>query len=63
VSELLASDILEELVEDLGVQGVLQDPLRHDGQGGILGEPLKDVAEDHRCRLRGELVTPYLAAA
>ncbi len=63
VGELLLRDVLEELIEDLGVQGVLDDPSRHDGQGGILGESLKDVAEDHRCRLRGELVTPYLAAA
>ena len=59
----LLGDVLEELVEDLGVQGVLHDPLSHDGQGRILGEPLKDVAEDHRCRLRGESVTPYLATA
>ena len=59
----LLGDVLEELVEDLGVQGVLHDPLSHDGQGGILGEPLEDVAEDHRCRLRGESVTPYLATA
>jgi hypothetical protein len=63
VGELPLSDVLEELVEDLGVHRVLHDPLSHDGQGGILREPLKDIAEDHRCRLRGELVTPYLATA
>jgi hypothetical protein len=63
VGELLLGDVLEELIEDLGVEGVFHDPLSHDGQGGILGKSLKDVVEDHRCRLRGELVTPYLAAA
>ena len=63
VGELLLRDVLEEVIEDLGIQGVHHDPLSHDGQGGILGEPLKDIAEDHRCRLRGESVTPYLATA
>ena len=31
VGELLLGDLLEEFVEDLGVQGVLHDPLSHDG--------------------------------
>jgi hypothetical protein len=63
VGELLAGDLLEELVEDLGVHGVGHDALSHDGQGRNLGEPLEGIAEDHRCRLRGESVTPYLVAA
>ena len=63
VGELPLSDILEELVEDPGIHGVLHDPLSHDGQGRILEETLEDFAEDHRCRLRGESVTPYLATA
>jgi hypothetical protein len=63
VGELLPGDLLEELVEDLGVHGVGHDALSHDRQRRILGEPLEDVAENHRCRLRGESVTPYLVAA
>ena len=63
VGELPLGHILEELVEDLGVQSILHDPLSHHRQGGILREPLKDIAEHHRCRLRGEAVTPYLATA
>ena len=62
-NEALAGDLLEELVEDLGVHGVGHDPLSHDRQRRILGEPLEDIAENHRCRLRGESVTPYLVAA
>ncbi len=49
VGELLLGDVFKELIEELGVQGVLHDPLCHDGQGRILGKSLKDVTEDHRC--------------
>jgi hypothetical protein len=63
VGELLTGVSLEELVEELGVHGVLHDSLGHDGQGGILGKTLEEIAENHCCRLRGESVTPYLVAA
>ena len=63
VGELPTSDVLEEFIEDPGVHGGLHDPLSHDGQGRIPDETLEDVVKNHRCRLRGESVTPYLATA
>src|SRR5512135_3348448 len=60
---LFVGDVFEELVDHLGVESVLQDASRHNRQRGILGKPLKDVAEDHSRRLPGGMVTPCLAIA
>src|SRR5262249_10528705 len=40
---LLFGEVFEQLVDDRGGQSVLQDGLDHDGDRGILDEPLEDV--------------------
>ena len=60
---LLIGDVFKQLVQRPRVEGILQQASGHDGQGGILGEPLEDVAEDHRCHLRAGTVNPCLATA
>ena len=59
---LCVGDVFEELIDQSRIQDVLQRGLSHDGEWRILGKPLEHVAEEHR-RLRGESVTPCLAAA
>ena len=56
-------DVLEEGVDGRGGQGVLQGGAGHDGDRGLLGEPLEDVAQDHGCRLPGDAVTPWKTTA
>ena len=41
---------LEESVQFVGVEGAFQQGAEHDGDGGLLEEPLEDVAESHGCR-------------
>jgi len=60
---LLLGDVFEELVDQRGAEGVLHEAPSHDGQWGILGKPLENVAEDHGCCLREGTVTPYQVAA
>ena len=41
---------LEESVQFVGVEGAFQQGAEHDGDGGLVEEPLEDVAESHGCR-------------
>src|SRR5205814_4988825 len=56
---LLLGVVFEQLVDGRRWQGVLQNGLDHDGNRGILNEPLEDIAEDHGCRSVGESLNPW----
>ena len=61
---LMFRNVFEQLIDDSGVEGVLQDGLCHDGQRTSVSKALEDVTEDHhRHRLPGREVTPRWATA